>query len=89
MYHQELGKESRLRSYITVCLVAILYIYRIYVFFFSVMYALILAFAFVVIPFSYFYYEEYDEDITVKQRIVGGLKYTVFLLVIVIVSLFK
>jgi hypothetical protein len=45
-----------------------------------------LAFAFVIIPFSYFYYEEYDENITVKQRIVGGAKYTVFLLLIVVVS---
>ena len=53
----------------------------------TVLYASILAFAFVIIPFSYFYYEEFDEDVTVKQRIVGGLKYTIFLLLIMIVSI--
>jgi len=52
-----------------------------------ILYGCILAFAFVVIPFSYFYYEEFDEDVTVKQRIFGGLKYTTFLLVIMIVLL--
>lgn len=52
-----------------------------------VLYSSILAFAFVVIPFTYFYYEEYDEDITLKQRIWGGLKYTIFLLLIFIILL--
>ena len=55
----------------------------------TVLYASILAFAFVIIPFSYFYYEEFDEDVTIKQRIVGGLKYTIILLVIMVVSTYN
>lgn len=52
-----------------------------------ILYSCILGFAFVIIPFSYFYYEEFDEDITVRQRIFGGLKYTIFLVVIVVILL--
>jgi len=47
-----------------------------------ILYSSVLAFAFGVIPFSYFYYEEFDEDVTVPQRIVAGLKYTIFLVLI-------
>jgi hypothetical protein len=42
-------------------------------------------FTFVVVPFAYFYYEEDDEDVTIKQRVVGGCKYTSFLIVILVV----
>jgi LMBR1 domain-containing protein 1 len=52
-----------------------------------ILYGCILGFAFVIIPFSYFYYEEFDEDVTAKQRIVGGCKYTIFLLLIMVVLL--
>lgn len=52
-----------------------------------ILYMSILIFAFVLIPFSYFYYEEFDEDVTIKQRIFGGLKYTIFLLIILVVLL--
>lgn len=45
------------------------------------------AFAFVVIPFSYFFYEEREEEVSLARRIFGGCKYTVFLLVAVIVLL--
>jgi len=50
-----------------------------------ILYASMGAFIFGVIPFAYFYYEEDDEDVTIKQRIWGGCKYTIFLLLIVIV----
>jgi len=52
-----------------------------------ILYGSILAFAFVIIPFTYFYYEEFDEDVTFKQRFWAGFKYTLFLLVIVVVLL--
>jgi len=51
--------------------------------FYYVLYGLVLSFAFGVIPFSYFYYEEFDEEVTIKQRIWAGCKYTIFLLVII------
>jgi len=49
------------------------------------LYVTVLVFAFGVIPFTYFYYEEFDEDITVKERIWAGFKYTIGLLIIVTV----
>ena len=37
------------------------------VFLFVVLYAMVAFFAFVLMPFMYFYYEEKDEDVTTKQ----------------------
>jgi heme/copper-type cytochrome/quinol oxidase subunit 4 len=51
----------------------------------AVLYLSIMAFTFVFIPFAYFYYEENDEDATFKDRVIGGCKYTSFLIVILIV----
>jgi len=52
-----------------------------------ILYSLILAFAFGIIPFAYFYYEEDDEQVTIKQRVWGGCKYTIFLILIVVIFL--
>lgn len=50
----------------------------------TVGYGLVAAFSFFIIPFSYFYYEEYDDDEeqTIKDRMFGALKYTSFFVVI-------
>lgn len=50
----------------------------------TVGYGLVAAFSFFIIPFSYFYYEEYDDDEeqTIKDRVFGALKYTSFFVVI-------
>eukprot|EP01113_Clastostelium_recurvatum_P037815 TRINITY_DN556_c0_g1_i2.p1 TRINITY_DN556_c0_g1~~TRINITY_DN556_c0_g1_i2.p1 ORF type:complete len:511 (+),score=117.09 TRINITY_DN556_c0_g1_i2:3-1535(+) len=50
-----------------------------------VLYGLIMGASFLLIPFSYFYYEEFDEDSTVRSRFIAGLKYTSFLVVILVV----
>ena len=50
-----------------------------------VLYGCIMFCTFVLVPFAYFYYEEDDEDVTVRQRMLGGCKYTSFLVVILIV----
>jgi LMBR1 domain-containing protein 1 len=34
------------------------------------------------IPFAYFFYEEYDEEESIKDRIFSALKYTSFFVVI-------
>jgi len=52
-----------------------------------VLYGCILVFAFAVIPFSYFYFEEDDEKVTCCQRVWAGCKYTIFLIVIVVILL--
>jgi len=52
-----------------------------------ILYSGILAFAFGIIPFAYFYYEEDDEQVSIKQRIWGGCKYTIFLILLVIIFL--
>lgn len=52
-----------------------------------VLYALVAFFAFVLMPFMYFYYEEKDEDVTTKQRMCGALKYTVGFLIVGVVLL--
>jgi len=52
-----------------------------------ILYAFILAFAFGVIPFAYFFFEEDDEKATIKQRIWRGCKYTIFLILIVVIFL--
>jgi len=50
-----------------------------------ILYGCIMFCTFVLVPFAYFYYEEDDEDVTVRQRMLGGCKYTSFLVVILIV----
>lgn len=40
-----------------------------------------------VIPFAYFWYEEWDLEVTVKQRLKGALKYSVFFLAFMIILL--
>jgi len=55
--------------------------------FYYVLYGLILGFAFMVIPFAYFYYEEHDEDVSIGQKVWGGIKYTIFLVIIVSILL--
>lgn len=46
-------------------------------------------FSFFLIPFAYFFYEEYDEDQSLKDRIMGALKYTSFFVIIsVLLSIF-
>ncbi|PRP79481.1 LMBR1-like region-containing protein, partial [Planoprotostelium fungivorum] len=52
-----------------------------------VLYALVLLFGFVLVPFAYFYYEEDDEDITLGAKVWAGCKYTIFTVVIVTVFL--
>lgn len=51
------------------------------------LYGLILVFSFGLIPFAYFYYEEEDENVSTGQRIWGGCKYTIFVIVIVAILL--
>lgn len=52
-------------------------------------YGLIALFSFLIIPFTYFYYEEYDDDEnqTRRDRILGALKYTSFFVVISVLLL--
>jgi len=50
-----------------------------------VLYGFVLLFGFALIPFAYFYYEEDDEDVTLGQKVWAGCKYTIFLVVIVII----
>ena len=40
-----------------------------------------------VIPFAYFWYEEWDLEITTKQRLKGALKYSLFFLALMVVLL--
>ncbi|KAI5821222.1 hypothetical protein BZA77DRAFT_238846 [Pyronema omphalodes] len=40
-----------------------------------------------VIPFAYFWYEEWDLEVTVKQRLKGALKYSVFFLAFMVILL--
>ncbi|CEG65235.1 hypothetical protein RMATCC62417_02058 [Rhizopus microsporus] len=52
-------------------------------------YGTITMFSFFLIPFAYFFYEEYDEDQSLKDRIMGALKYTSFFVIIsVLLSIF-
>ncbi|CAH3171745.1 unnamed protein product [Porites evermanni] len=57
------------------------------VFLFAVLYAMVAFFAFVLMPFMYFYFEEKDEDVTTKQRMCGALKYTIGFLIVGVVLL--
>eukprot|EP01132_Coremiostelium_polycephalum_P004794 gene4794-5979_t len=52
-----------------------------------ILYASVMGFAVLVIPFTYFYYEEYDENVSVGQRIWAGFKYTIFLVLFLVVLL--
>ncbi|KAK4509176.1 CDP-diacylglycerol--glycerol-3-phosphate 3-phosphatidyltransferase [Mucor velutinosus] len=47
-----------------------------------VCYGLITLFSFLLIPFAYFFYEEYDDEESIKVRIWSALKYTSFFVVI-------
>ncbi|CAO3678345.1 unnamed protein product [Rhizopus stolonifer] len=47
-----------------------------------IVYGFITVFCFFLIPFAYFFYEEYDEDQCLKDRTYGALKYTSFFVVI-------
>ncbi|CAG8770595.1 7796_t:CDS:2, partial [Racocetra persica] len=49
------------------------------------MYGLIAIFCSFVIPFAYFYFEEYDEGASSHQRILGALKYTCFFVAFMLV----
>lgn len=50
-------------------------------------YSLVVAFCFVVIPWAYFYYEEFEEDQTRRGRIFSASQYTAFTLLIAVVLL--
>lgn len=53
----------------------------------SAFYGTITIFCFFLIPFAYFFYEEYDEDQSSNDRIYGALKYTSFFVIISILLL--
>lgn len=40
-----------------------------------------------IIPFAYFWYEEWDQDTTTKKRLTGALKYSVFFVALLVVLL--
>jgi len=52
-----------------------------------VLYSIMLAYCFIVIPFAYFFFEEYEDEITFGRRALGALKYTIFTVVIMVVIL--
>ncbi|KAF9348869.1 hypothetical protein BGX26_012757 [Mortierella sp. AD094] len=45
-------------------------------------YGLIASFCFFWIPLSYFYFEEIEEGLTIRQRLLASLKYTVFFILV-------
>ncbi|KAG0251233.1 hypothetical protein BG011_007748 [Mortierella polycephala] len=53
--------------------------------FYYVAYGLITSFCFFWIPLSYFYFEEIDNDQTVRQRLVAALKYTAFFILLALI----
>ena len=52
-----------------------------------ILYSLDAVMCLLVIPFAYFWYETWDVDTTIKQRVKGAMKYTVFFLLLVILLL--
>ena len=52
-----------------------------------VLYAVDALFCLLIIPFSYFWYEEWDEDSTLGSRIRGALKYSILFLAITVALL--
>eukprot|EP00005_Dracoamoeba_jomungandri_P001882 CAMPEP_0174256698 /NCGR_PEP_ID=MMETSP0439-20130205/5906_1 /TAXON_ID=0 /ORGANISM="Stereomyxa ramosa, Strain Chinc5" /LENGTH=457 /DNA_ID=CAMNT_0015339425 /DNA_START=141 /DNA_END=1514 /DNA_ORIENTATION=- len=48
-----------------------------------VLYGTMLAFAFAVIPFTYFFFEEFGDNVTFCKRVFAGLKYTIFSIIII------
>jgi LMBR1 domain-containing protein 1 len=52
-----------------------------------VLYGVDALFCLLIIPFSYFWYEEWDEDSTLGSRVRGALKYSVLFLAITIALL--
>jgi LMBR1 domain-containing protein 1 len=53
----------------------------------SVLYAVDALFCLLIVPFSYFWYEEWDEESTLGTRIQGALKYSALFLVITVALL--
>lgn len=51
------------------------------------LYILDAAMCLLVIPFAYFWYEEWDPEATTKQRLKGAFKYSIFFVVLVVVLL--
>eukprot|EP00742_Colponemidia_sp_Colp-10_P004484 GILJ01004787.1.p1 GENE.GILJ01004787.1~~GILJ01004787.1.p1 ORF type:complete len:537 (-),score=77.19 GILJ01004787.1:248-1813(-) len=49
------------------------------------LYSSLLAFAFCIVPFAYFYYEEDDLDVTVREKMWAAFKYTICFLVVIVV----
>lgn len=49
-----------------------------------VLYGVDALFCLLIIPFSYFWYEEWDEESTLGSRVRGALKYSILFLVITI-----
>ena len=54
--------------------------------FYYVLYCAMFVFSFAIAPFAYFFYEE-GNDVPLKSRIWAGFKYTIFLILIIIVLL--
>lgn len=52
-----------------------------------VLYSFVALFAFLLMPFVYFYFEEKDEDVTTRQRICGALKYSIGFLIVAVALL--
>ncbi|KAF2069994.1 hypothetical protein CYY_008686 [Polysphondylium violaceum] len=52
-----------------------------------VLYGAVAVVSLILIPFAYFFYEEYDENETIGSRIYAGCKYTIFFIVFTIVLL--
>jgi LMBR1 domain-containing protein 1 len=52
------------------------------------LYCLDAVFCLLVVPFAYFWYEEWDLDATTKQRLKGALKHSLFFLALLVLLLF-
>ena len=51
------------------------------------LYGCILGAIFVVIPFTYFFYEEFGENVSFCRRVFAGCKYTIFLVLAAVIIL--
>ncbi|EGC30922.1 hypothetical protein DICPUDRAFT_58029 [Dictyostelium purpureum] len=52
-----------------------------------ILYGSIIGVSLILVPFAYFFYEEYDENIPVCSRVYAGCKYTVFFVLFAVVLL--
>ncbi|KAI9144030.1 hypothetical protein BKA69DRAFT_902986 [Paraphysoderma sedebokerense] len=52
-----------------------------------VLYSVIAGLCFIVIPFAYFYYEEFEEEQTTRDRVWSSIRYTLFTFVIIVILL--